>query len=51
MKRAMQLLSSDYLSIQHIAELCGYKNASKFTAEFQEIHGITPSQFRKTFNL
>ncbi|MTK10116.1 MAG: helix-turn-helix transcriptional regulator [Hungatella sp.] len=51
MKRAMQLLSSDHLSIHHIAELCGYKNPSKFTAAFQEVHGITPSQFRKTFNL
>lgn len=51
MKRAMQFLSSDHLSIQNIAEQCGYKNPGKFTAAFKEIHGITPSQFRKSFNL
>lgn len=51
MKRAMQLLSADHLSIRDISELCGYKNASKFAAAFQEVHGITPSDFRRTFNL
>lgn len=51
MKRAMQLLSSDHLSIQNIAQQCGYKNSAKFTAAFKEVHGITPSKFRKTFNL
>ena len=51
MKRAMQLLSSDHLSIRDISEMCGYKNASKFTAAFHEIHGITPSDFRRVFNL
>lgn len=51
MKRAMQLLSADHLSIQNIAVQCGYKNPGKFTAAFKEIHGITPSQFRKSFNL
>ena len=51
MKRAMQLLSADHLSIRDISERCGYKNASKFAAAFQDIHGITPSEFRKAFNL
>ena len=51
MKRAMQLLSSDHLSIRHISEICGYKNASKFAAAFHEVHGVTPSEFRKAFNL
>ncbi|WP_349945562.1 helix-turn-helix transcriptional regulator [Lacrimispora sp. BS-2] len=51
MKRAMQLLSDDHLSIRDISELCGYKNASKFSAAFQDVHGITPSEFRKAFNL
>ena len=51
MKRAMQLLSADHLSICNISELCGYKNPAKFAAAFKSIHGITPSDFRKSFNL
>jgi AraC-like DNA-binding protein len=51
MKKAMLLLSSDHLSIRDIAEQCGYKNPAKFAAAFKEIHGITPSEFRKAFNL
>ena len=51
MKRGMQLLSADHLSIRDISELCGYENASKFSAAFKAVHGITPSEFRKSFNL
>ena len=51
MKRGMQLLSADHLSIRDIAEHCGYKNAAKFSAAFKAVHGITPSEFRKAFNL
>jgi len=51
MKRAMQLLSADHLSIRNISELCGYKNPAKFAAAFKAVHGITPSDFRKSFNL
>jgi AraC-like DNA-binding protein len=51
MKRAMQLLGDDHLSIRDIAEICGYKNAAKFAAAFKEVHGLTPSEFRKSFNL
>lgn len=51
MKRAMLLLSADHLSIRDIAEQCGYKNPAKFAAAFKDIHGITPSEFRKAFNL
>lgn len=51
MKRAMQLLSADHLSIRGISELCGYKNPAKFAAAFKDVHGITPSDFRKSFNL
>ncbi|WP_252225541.1 AraC family transcriptional regulator [Clostridium sp. ZBS2] len=51
MKRAMQLLSADHLSIRNISELCGYKNPAKFAAAFKDVHGITPSYFRKSFNL
>ncbi|WP_099469587.1 helix-turn-helix transcriptional regulator [Konateibacter massiliensis] len=51
MKRAMQLLGADHLSIHNIAEQCGYQNQSKFTSAFKAVHGITPSEFRKAFNL
>jgi AraC-like DNA-binding protein len=51
MKRAMQMLADDDLNIKNIANLCGYENAAKFTAAFKEIHGITPSDFRKGFGL
>lgn len=51
MKKAMLLLSSDHLSIKNISEQCGFKNPSKFSAAFKDIHGITPSEFRKSFNL
>lgn len=51
MKRAMQLLAADHLSIRNIAERCGYKNAAKFAAAFKEVHGVTPREFRKAFNL
>lgn len=51
MKRAMQMMADDDLNIKNIAHLCGYENAAKFTAAFKEIHGITPSQFRKGFGL
>jgi AraC-like DNA-binding protein len=51
MKRAMQMLGNDGLSIKSIATLCGYKNHAKFTAVFKKTHGITPSDFRRTFEL
>lgn len=51
MKRAMQMLGNDELSIKNIATICGYENPSKFTSAFKNIHGITPSDFRKGFGL
>lgn len=51
MKYAMRLLWSDELSIKNIAETVGYESHGKFTAAFKKVHGFTPSQFRKSFNL
>lgn len=51
MKRAMQMLADDELNIKNIAARCGYQNPAKFSAAFKEIHGITPSAFRKGFGL
>lgn len=51
MKRAMQKLANDELSIKNIAAQCGYENPAKFAAAFKDVHGITPSDFRKGFGL
>lgn len=51
MKLAMQLLAYDEMSIKNIAAHCGYENPGKFTAAFKDVHGITPSAFRKGFGL
>lgn len=51
MKKAMQLLAADHLSIADIGKMCGYKSPSKFSAAFKSVHEITPSEFRKIFNL
>ncbi|MCS4471567.1 helix-turn-helix domain-containing protein [Clostridium botulinum] len=39
------------MSIHNIATTLGYESASKFSAAFKKIYGITPSAFRKSFNL
>lgn len=51
MKRAMQMLAFDELSIKNIAQRCGYENPAKFAAAFKKVNGITPSEFRKNFGL
>ena len=51
MKRAMQMLADDALNIKNIAARCGYENPAKFAAAFKDIHGVTPSTFRKGFGL
>ncbi len=51
MKRAMQMLADDELSIKNISARCGYENPAKFAAAFRDIHGLTPSAFRKGFGL
>ncbi|WP_312197995.1 helix-turn-helix domain-containing protein [Anaerospora hongkongensis] len=47
MKYALQLLGNDDMSIGNIASHLGYKSASQFTAAFQRVHDVSPSQFRK----
>ncbi|MFT4142880.1 MAG: AraC family transcriptional regulator [Mobilitalea sp.] len=45
------MLARDDLSIKNISTLCGYENPAKFAAAFKDVHGITPSAFRKGFGL
>lgn len=51
MEQAIRFLSHDEMSIHNIATTLGYKSASKFSAAFKKVYGITPSAFRKSFNL
>jgi AraC-like DNA-binding protein len=51
MEQAIRFLSHDEMSIHNIATTLGYESASKFSAAFKKIYGITPSAFRESFNL
>ncbi|MEW9096026.1 MAG: AraC family transcriptional regulator [Clostridiaceae bacterium] len=51
MEQAIRFLSHDEMSIHNIATALGYESASKFSAAFKKVYGITPSTFRKSFNL
>ena len=46
MRYAVQLLSSNSLSIREIAEECGYRNTSFFIAEFKKYFQQTPLEYR-----
>jgi AraC family transcriptional regulator len=50
MDRARSLLSETNLTIDHIAQLCGYTNGFYFSRIFSKLHGITPSEYRKTYS-
>lgn len=45
--KATELLENSALSILEIAMQSGFSNLSSFNRAFKEIHGCTPSQFRK----
>ena len=47
MKYASQLLCSNALSIKAVAEECGYRSPSFFSAEFKKYFGKTPLEFRE----
>jgi len=46
-KKAIELLSDDYLPIQQIAYSVGYEDVSHFNRVFKSICKMTPSAFRK----
>lgn len=46
LRNARQLLSTTSLSIEEIAERCGFSNASHFIKTFRDADGLTPLQFR-----
>lgn len=46
--RAVTLLSITDLSVESIAESCGYKDPLVFSKAFKNVKGITPTGFRRT---
>ncbi|EIW20316.1 MULTISPECIES: helix-turn-helix transcriptional regulator [Pelosinus] len=51
MNYALRLLSNDEMSVQNISTFLGYASPSKFTVAFKRVHGFTPRDARKTFNI
>lgn len=46
MQESKNLLLSNSLSITEIAGICGYANASKFSAAFKKCFGMTPKEWK-----
>ena len=47
--RAEELLNSGLYSITDVAFLSGYNDISYFNREFKKTHGVSPSEFAKTY--
>ncbi|MCL1819657.1 MAG: AraC family transcriptional regulator [Oscillospiraceae bacterium] len=50
-QRAFTLLISTSLSINAIAEKCGFSDDAYFTRVFKKVHGKSPREYRKSFFL
>ena len=46
-RRSKELLGQASLSMQQIAEQCGFSDANYFTRIFKKINGISPNEYRK----
>ncbi len=46
MQESKNMLLDNELSVTEIAGLCGYSNASKFSAAFKKLFGMTPSEWK-----
>ena len=44
---AADLLRSSTLSVQQIAEQCGFADGNYFTRIFKKINGMSPNEYRK----
>ena len=49
-QRSEELLGKKTLSMQAIAEQCGFSDANYFTRTFKKINGISPNEFRKSLS-
>lgn len=47
-QRAEELLGKKNLSMQAIAEQCGFTDANYFTRTFKKINGLSPNEYRKS---
>ncbi len=47
MERAARMLARSELTVEKIAELCGYSQRASFDKEFKKFTGVTPCQYRK----
>ena len=47
MKRAEELLSQTYETVDEIAARCGYSNGNYFAKAFREKHGMSPTDYRR----
>ena len=47
-QRAADLLGKTALSMQEIAEQCGFADANYFTRIFKKVHGLSPNEYRKS---
>ncbi|MCR5025604.1 MAG: AraC family transcriptional regulator [Lachnospiraceae bacterium] len=48
MQESKNLLLNKNIAITEIAAICGYTNASKYSAAFKKHFGVTPTEWRKT---
>ena len=46
-RRAKELLSLDYLTLDDVSERCGFSSLSYFCRVFKENTGMTPGEFKK----
>lgn len=46
-EKAARLLSDTQLPLARVAELCGYAEPRLLTAHFRQIHGVTPTNYRR----
>lgn len=49
LRQAKHLLLTTSMTIERIAEKCGFNSASHFARAFRHSHDITPTQFRKRY--
>jgi len=47
MKKAVELLRSDYSSIESVAEAVGYRSIYNFSKMFKKYYGVSPSEFKE----
>ena len=50
MQKFQSLLGDSKVSVEQIAEMVGYSDASSFTRAFKRIYGITPGAYRRLHN-